>query len=61
MLKFVTALSCCTDRGVGPRRLCDRRQTPAIVMVMVVAGPIPPSYSYKTKKVYKNVTRHRDV
>ena len=24
-------------------------------------GPIPPSYSYKTKKVHKNVTRYRDV
>ena len=24
-------------------------------------GPIPPSYTYKTKTVHKNVTRHRDV
>jgi hypothetical protein len=24
-------------------------------------GPIPPSYTYKTKKTFKTVTRHRDV
>ena len=24
-------------------------------------GPIPPSYTYKTKKVFKNVTRYHDV
>jgi hypothetical protein len=24
-------------------------------------GPLPPSYSYKTRNVYKNVTRHHDV
>jgi hypothetical protein len=24
-------------------------------------GPIPPSYTYKTKNVYKNITRHHDV
>jgi hypothetical protein len=24
-------------------------------------GPIPPSYTYKTKKVYKNVKSYRDV
>ena len=24
-------------------------------------GPIPPSYTHKTKTVHKNVTRHRDV
>ena len=24
-------------------------------------GPLPPSYTYKTKTVHKNVTRHRDV
>ena len=24
-------------------------------------GPLPPSYSYSTKNVYKNVTRHHDV
>src|SRR5258707_1348000 len=24
-------------------------------------GPIPPSYTYKIKKVYKNITRHHDV
>lgn len=24
-------------------------------------GPLPPSYTYKTKNVYKNITRHHDV
>ena len=24
-------------------------------------GPIPPSYTYKTKNVYKHITRHHDV
>jgi hypothetical protein len=24
-------------------------------------GPIPPSYTYKTKKIFKTVMRHRDV
>lgn len=24
-------------------------------------GPIPPSYTYKTKKVHKHITRYRDV
>ena len=24
-------------------------------------GPLPPSYTYKTKHVYKHVTRHHDV
>ena len=24
-------------------------------------GPIPPSYTYKTKKIFKTVTHHRDV
>ena len=24
-------------------------------------GPLPPSYTYKTKNVYKHVTRHHDV
>ena len=24
-------------------------------------GPLPPSYTYKTRNVYKNITRHHDV
>src|SRR6201990_2577712 len=24
-------------------------------------GPLPPSYTYKTKNVYKHITRHHDV
>ena len=28
---------------------------------MCNCGPIPPSYTYKTKKVHKHITRYRDV
>ena len=57
-MKFVTALSAAlivgwalvgsvTAASAGGRHGC--------------CGPIPPSYTYKVKKVYKNITRHRDV
>src|SRR5258708_17095982 len=59
MLKFVTALSgalivgwalvgSATTASAGGRH-CGH------------CGPIPPSYTYKIKKVVKNVTHHRDV
>lgn len=59
MLKLVTALSgalivgwalvgSATDANAGHRR-------------HGCCGPIPPSYTYKTKKVHKHVTRYRDV
>jgi hypothetical protein len=57
MLKFVTALalvagwalaSSATTANAGHRH-------------HGCCGPIPPSYSYSTKKIYKNVTHHRDV
>jgi hypothetical protein len=59
MLKSVTALSAAliagwalvgsaTDASAGHRR-------------HGCCGPIPPSYTYKTKKVHTHVTRHRDV
>jgi len=58
MLRFVTALSAAliigwalvgsaTTASAGHRKGC--------------CGPLPPSYTHSTKKVYKNVTRHRDV
>jgi len=58
-MKFVTALSAAliagwalaasaTDASAGHRH-------------KGCCGPIPPSYTYKTKKVYKNVTHYRDV
>jgi hypothetical protein len=61
MFKFVTALSgalivgwtlvgSATDANAGYRHKgCSS------------CGPIPPSYTYKTKTVHKNVTRYRDV
>lgn len=60
MSKFVTALSAvlivswtlvasATDANAGKRRDCPG------------CGPIPPSYTYKTKTVHKHVTRYRDV
>jgi len=59
MLKSVTALSAAliagwalvgsaTDASAGHRR-------------HGCCGPIPPSYTYKTKTVHKHITRHRDV
>ena len=59
MLKLVTALSAAligacallgsaatANAGYGGKGCC---------------GPLPPSYSYKTRKIHKTVTRHRDV
>ena len=59
-MKFVTVLSAAliagaalvgsaTDANAGKRRGCPG------------CGPIPPSYTYKTKTVHKHVTRYRDV
>jgi hypothetical protein len=45
---------------VGSGRLCDHRKR-RLPSKRVLRGPIPPSYTYKTKKVYKNITRYRDV
>lgn len=58
-MRFVTALSAAliagwalagsaTDASAGHRH-------------KGCCGPIPPSYTYKTKKVHKNITRYRDV
>jgi hypothetical protein len=57
MLKFVTTLSAAVIVGstlVGSATTASARQHGC-------CGPIAPSYTYKTKKVYKNITRHRDV
>lgn len=59
MLKLVTALfaaliaawafvGSATDANAGHRR-------------HGCCGPIPPSYTYKTRTVHKNITRYRDV
>ncbi len=59
MSKFVTVLSAAVILGWGlagsvttasaHSRHCDS------------CGPIPPSYTYSTKKVYRDITRHHDV
>jgi hypothetical protein len=59
MLKFVTALSAALIIGwasVGTATTAN-----AGYRHHGCCGPIAPSYTYKTKKVYKNVTRYRDV
>ena len=60
MFKFITApvgalilglalVSSATDANAGHRHGCAS------------CGPLPPSYTYKTKTVHKHVTRYRDV
>lgn len=59
MLKFVTALSAALIAGsvlVGSATTASAGSRDH-----GCCGPVPPSYTYKTKKVYKNITRHRDV
>lgn len=59
MLKFATALSAAPIMGwalVGSATTAS-----AGYRQKGCCGPIPPSYTYKTKKVYKNITRYRDV
>jgi hypothetical protein len=59
-MKLVTALSAAlivgwalvgsvTDANAGKGRGCPG------------CGPLPPSYTYKTKKIHKHITRYRDV
>jgi hypothetical protein len=57
MLKFVTPLSAALIVGwalVGSATTASARERGC-------CGPIPPSYTYKTKKVHKTITRYRDV
>ena len=58
MLKLVTALSAALIAGalVGSATTASAGGRHS-----GCCGPIPPSYTYKIKKVYKDVTRHRDV
>ena len=62
MLKFVTALSAALIIGWA---LVGSATTASAggygYGKSGCCGPLPPSYTYKTKKVYKNITRYRDV
>jgi hypothetical protein len=58
MLRFVTALSAALIIGwalVGSATIASAGHRKGC------CGPLPPSYTYNTKKVYKHVTRHHDV
>lgn len=59
MSKFVTALSAVLIAGwalVGSATIANAGHRGH-----GCCGPIPPSYTYKTKKLYKNITHYRDV
>ena len=59
MLKFVTALSAALIIGwalVGSAATASAGYRKA-----GCCGPLPPSYTYKTKHVHKHVTKYRDV
>jgi hypothetical protein len=58
MLKFATALSAALIIGwalVGSAATASAGYRKA-----GCCGPLPPSYSYSTKNVYKHITRHHD-
>jgi hypothetical protein len=57
MVRFVTALSAALILGL----VSSATATSAGARHHGCCGPIPPSHTYKIKKVYKNITRHRDV
>ena len=60
MLRFATALSAAVVIGwalvgsASPASAGHHRHHGC-------CGPLPPSYHYKTRNVYRNVTRHHDV
>jgi hypothetical protein len=59
MLKFATSLSAALIIGwalVGSATPASARHHRH-----GCCGPLPPSYTYKTRNVYKNITRHHDV
>jgi hypothetical protein len=58
MLKFITALSAAAVLGWA---LVGSATTASAGSRCKGCGPIPPSYTSKTKTVHKTVTRHRDV
>ena len=60
MLKFATALSAALIIGwalVGSAATASAGHH----RHHGCCGPLPPSYTYKTKKVHKHITRYRDV
>src|SRR5471030_1598182 len=59
MLKFATALSAALI--VGWALLGSVATASAGHRHHGCCGPLPPSYTYSTRNVYKNVTRHHDV
>ena len=59
MLKFATALSAAVI--IGWALVGSATSASAGHRNHGCCGPIPPSYTYKTKNVYKNITRHHDV
>ncbi|HEV7600074.1 MAG TPA: hypothetical protein VGO49_07410 [Bradyrhizobium sp.] len=59
MLKFVTALSAALI--IGGALVGSATTASAGYRHHGCCGPIPPSYTYNTKNVYKKITRHHDV
>ena len=59
MLKYVTSLSAALI--VGWALVGSPTTASAGYKSQGCCGPLPPSYSTKTKKIYKKITRHRDV
>jgi hypothetical protein len=59
MSKFATAL--CAALIIGWALVGSAATASAGHRHHGCCGPLPPSYTYSTKNVYKNVTRHHDV
>jgi hypothetical protein len=59
MLKFATALSAALI--IGWALVGSAATASAGYRKSGCCGPLPPSYSYSTKNVYKHITRHHDV
>jgi hypothetical protein len=59
MLKPVTALSAALI--VGWALVGSATTASAGYKGRGCCGPLPPSYTYKTKKIYKTIKRHRDT
>jgi hypothetical protein len=59
MLKFATAL--CAALIIGWALVGSAATASAGYRKSGCCGPLPPSYTYNTKKVHKHITRHHDV
>ncbi len=59
MLKFATALSAALI--IGWVLVGSAAPASAGYRKSGCCGPLPPSYTYNTKKVHKHITRHHDV